>query len=81
VTLYDMNWRLEGKCRGMDPNIFFPVDGFGVLAAQQVCQGCPVADTCLDFALSTHQDHGVWGGKSERERRRIAHNLRLIFAS
>lgn len=51
--------------------LFFPVDGAGAAAAKRRCEKCPVKTPCLDFALETKQDYGVWGGTSERERRRI----------
>jgi len=58
------------------PDIFFPSDGMGVLVAQRICAECPVADQCLEYALENHIDHGVWGGASERERRRILRRRR-----
>jgi WhiB family redox-sensing transcriptional regulator len=61
----------------MDPAIFFPNDGVGVLEAQRVCAGCPVKEHCLEYALVHRIDHGVWGGASERERRRILRKRRV----
>lgn len=61
----------------MDPATFFPSDGLGVQAAQRVCAECPVKTPCLEYALANHVDHGVWGGASERERRRILRQRRL----
>ena len=52
-------------------------DGAGVERARAVCVNCPVAAQCLEYALALHIDHGVWGGCSERERRRIAKRRRL----
>jgi WhiB family redox-sensing transcriptional regulator len=66
-----MEWMLEAKCRGAAPGEFFPSDGSGVERAMRVCQGCPVRDECLEYALEHRIEHGVWGGASERERRRI----------
>jgi WhiB family redox-sensing transcriptional regulator len=71
------DWMDQGKCRDMAPAVFFPGDGVGVIAAQRICAECPVAERCLQYALDEHIDHGVWGGKSERERRRIARRRRL----
>jgi hypothetical protein len=51
--------------------MFFPRDGMGLLAAQEICAECPVSKRCLEYALENHVDHGIWGGCSERERRRI----------
>ena len=73
----DTEWMSVGKCKELDPTIFFPSDGVGVQAAQRICDDCPVQEACLEYALNEHIDHGVWGGKSERERRRILRRRRL----
>jgi WhiB family redox-sensing transcriptional regulator len=67
----------QGKCREMDPALFFPSDGIGVQLAQRTCSECPVKAPCLEYALDNHVDHGVWGGTSERERRRILRRRRI----
>lgn len=70
----NLDWRDRAACATEDPDLFFPV-GTGeasVLQTQQakaVCQRCPVTSTCLDWALTTGQNAGVWGGLSEDERR------------
>ena len=64
-------WMAEGNCRNYPPAAFFPSDGVGVDRARKICATCPVADTCLEYALHNRIEHGVWGGCSERERRRI----------
>jgi WhiB family redox-sensing transcriptional regulator len=69
-------WMAKGSCRGMDPDVFFPSDGAGVVHARRVCVGCGVREECLRFALEHHIDHGVWGGASERERRRLLRRAR-----
>ena len=73
----DGEWMGEGKCRDMDPAVFFPSDGIGVQVAQRVCEECPVKTPCLEYALDNRVDHGVWGGTSERERRRILRRRRI----
>ena len=73
----EAHWMADGKCRDFDPAIFFPNDGIGVQAAQRICAECPVRTPCLEYALANHVDHGVWGGTSERERRRILRQRRL----
>jgi WhiB family redox-sensing transcriptional regulator len=73
----DTAWMAEGKCRDIDPGIFFPSDGVGVEIARRLCAECPVKAPCLEYALANRIDHGVWGGESERERRRIARRRRL----
>jgi WhiB family transcriptional regulator, redox-sensing transcriptional regulator len=70
-------WMLEAKCRGRAPHDFFPSDGVGVEQARKVCADCPVKEPCLEYALTYRIDHGVWGGASERERRRILRRRRL----
>jgi WhiB family redox-sensing transcriptional regulator len=70
------SWMLEARCRDLSPTIFFPSDGSGVEVARRYCAQCPVTAQCLEFALENHIDHGVWGGASERERRRIARSRR-----
>ena len=64
-------WMAEGNCRNYPPATFFPSDGVGVDRARAICKGCPVGDQCLEYALEERIEHGVWGGCSERERRRI----------
>ncbi|MGP0028926.1 MAG: WhiB family transcriptional regulator [Acidimicrobiales bacterium] len=73
-------WMARGKCKEVAPDIFFPSDGMGVQVAQRICADCPVSKACLEYALEHHIDHGVWGGCSERERRRILRRRRLSTA-
>ncbi len=61
----------DGNCRLHPPATFFPSDGVGVDKARKICRDCPVMGRCLEYALEERIDHGVWGGCSERERRRI----------
>ena len=67
----------KGRCRDEPPSTFFPSDGVGVEIARRICAECPVKSPCLEYALRNGIDHGVWGGTSERERRRIARRRRL----
>ncbi len=73
----DAEWMAEGNCRSEPPGTFFPSDGVGVAIAQRICVTCPVREQCLEYALENRIDHGVWGGTSERERRRILKRRRL----
>jgi WhiB family redox-sensing transcriptional regulator len=71
-----MDWRDRAACIGEDPELFFPVGTTGqaleqVERAKQVCRRCEVIDECLEWALETNQDAGVWGGLSEEERRTL----------
>ncbi|MGH9012468.1 MAG: WhiB family transcriptional regulator [Acidimicrobiia bacterium] len=70
-------WMLSARCREYAPEVFFPSDGVGVDAARRICTDCPVRGECLEYALAYRIDHGVWGGASERERRRILRARRL----
>jgi WhiB family transcriptional regulator, redox-sensing transcriptional regulator len=69
-------WRRHAICRDTDPDLFFPVGTTGqalvqIERAREVCNECPVKTDCLEFALETNQDSGIWGGTSEEERRKI----------
>ena len=71
-----MDWRNLAACIDEDPELFFPVGTTGpaidqVGRAKAVCRRCPVTDQCLEWALETNQDSGVWGGLSEDERRSL----------
>ena len=72
----DYEWRDGAICRDTDPELFFPVGTTGnalvqIDRAKEVCGECGVAQACLDFALDTNQDSGIWGGLTEEERRVI----------
>lgn len=72
----DLSWRKEASCRDTSPELFFPIGTTGLAidqidAAKAVCMGCPARVPCLEFALSTNQDSGVWGATSEEERRHL----------
>ena len=71
------NWMAHGLCANEPPDTFFPSDGVGVEIARRICATCPVKEPCLSHALRNRIDHGVWGGCSERERRRILKRRRL----
>ena len=70
-------WMADGICRAHPPTTFFPRDGVGVERARKICATCPVRASCLEYALTNRLEHGVWGGASERERRRILKRRRL----
>ncbi len=75
-----MDWMAKGRCADEPPALFFPGDGAGVEVARRICASCPVQQECLEYALRNRIDHGVWGGCSERERRRILKRRRLAAA-
>ncbi|GAA4977571.1 WhiB-like transcription regulator [Pseudonocardia sp. Ae406_Ps2] len=71
-----MDWRHDAICRDEDPELFFPVGTSGpalmqIAEAKSVCRRCPVTESCLQWALESGQDAGVWGGMSEDERRAL----------
>jgi WhiB family redox-sensing transcriptional regulator len=72
----DLEWREAGKCRHLPADIFFPQDGVRVEVARQICADCPVKEPCLEYALANRISEGVWGGSSERQRRRLARQRR-----
>ena len=70
------SWRQAAACRGVDPEVFYPVSDEQARAAKVVCERCPVRQPCLEFALASREREGVWGGATERERRRILRQRR-----
>ncbi|WP_030807277.1 WhiB family transcriptional regulator [Streptomyces sp. NRRL S-337] len=71
-----MDWRHRAVCREEDPELFFPIGNTGpallqIQEAKTVCCRCPVMAQCLQWALETRQNDGVWGGLSEDERRAL----------
>ena len=70
------DWRHKASCRSVDPDLFFPVGTTGMALdqieqAKAVCHSCEARPACLEFALSTNQESGVWGATSEDERRKL----------
>lgn len=72
----NQSWRQHAACRGLDPEVFYPVTDEEAEVAKSVCRGCPVRQPCLEHALSSREKDGVWGGATERERRRIIRQRR-----
>jgi WhiB family transcriptional regulator, redox-sensing transcriptional regulator len=76
------DWRNKASCRDTSPELFFPIGTTGLAldqidAAKQVCDACPVTHQCLEFALATNQEAGVWGGTTEDERRRLRKGIEV----
>jgi len=65
------DWRASGSCTQTDPELFFPEKGKRSRDARAVCAGCPVCTECLADALAQGRVYGVWGGTTERERRKL----------
>ncbi|WCO67713.1 WhiB family transcriptional regulator [Iamia majanohamensis] len=76
LTVASAEWRRDAACRDTDPDLFFPVGTTGpaieqIESAKAVCRACHAQAACLEYAIDTNQDSGIWGGTSEDERRQI----------
>ena len=74
------DWRETARCKEMDPDLFFPVGTTGpallqIEAAKAVCRQCNVNQECLQYALDSNQEYGIWGGLTEEERRYMRREL------
>jgi len=74
-------WREKAACRDTDADLFFPTGSTGLAvdqidAAKAVCRNCPVREACLQFALESNQEAGIWGGRDEDERRKLRRGWR-----
>ena len=65
------SWTEEANCKGADADLFFPERGASTRKAKAICRACTVQDECLEYAVEQSEKFGIWGGLSERERRRI----------
>jgi WhiB family transcriptional regulator, redox-sensing transcriptional regulator len=66
-----MGWQERALCAQTDPEAFFPEKGGSTREAKKVCTGCDVRSECLEYALANDERFGIWGGLSERERRKL----------
>ena len=74
-------WRDKAACRDLAPDLFFPIGETGpavahAAQAKAVCCSCPVVEHCLEFAVRTNQEYGIWGGTDEEERRQLRRRWR-----
>lgn len=67
----ELAWQTDALCAQTDPEAFFPEKGGSTRDAKRVCEACPVRSECLDYAMAHDEKFGIWGGLSERERRRL----------
>ena len=67
----DEQWQELALCAQTDPESFFPEKGGSTREAKRICTGCEVRDACLEYSLAHDERFGIWGGLSERERRRL----------
>ena len=72
----ELTWRQHGACNGLDPSIFFPDSEEASDEAKSICSECMVRVSCLEHALARREKDGVWGGTTEKERRRIIRQRR-----
>ena len=77
----DNEWMARGNCSLEPPSTFFPSDGVGVEVAKRICEDCAVKAPCLEYALRNGEKFGIWGGMSERERRKIRRQRALARAA
>jgi WhiB family transcriptional regulator, redox-sensing transcriptional regulator len=71
----DDQWQERALCAQTDPEAFFPEKGGSTREAKRICMGCEVRDACLEYALAHDERFGIWGGLSERERRRLKRGI------
>lgn len=76
MSVKEIVWRQLGACRGLDPSVFYPDDDDDAIEAKNVCAECSVRIACLEYALQVREKSGVWGGATERERRRLIRQRR-----
>ena len=78
-------WQDQANCLGVDPDLFFPERGASTREAKEVSKGCTVREDCLEYALANGEKFGIWGGLSERERRKLrrqrAQSVRTIASA
>ena len=80
-SMADDEWRRDALCAETDPEAFFPEKGGSTREAKRVCTGCSVRAECLEAALTNDERFGIWGGLSERERRRLRLQRRDIISA
>ena len=76
VPLTNQIWRQHAACHGVEPDVFYPVSDEEADVAKAICAQCSVRQPCLEYALQKRERDGVWGGATERERRRILRQRR-----
>ena len=72
----NLSWRTHAACSGLEPEVFYPVSDEQAEEAKAICRECPVREPCLEYALTNREREGVWGGATERERRRMVRQRR-----
>ena len=80
LAVGDLSWQDGANCKGANADLFFPERGASTRTAKGICRECNVRQECLEFAITTGEKFGIWGGMSERERRRVRRD-RQVAAS
>lgn len=71
LRLQELWWQVDANCKDADPDIFFPERGASTKKAKELCNSCKAQEHCLEYAIVNAEKFGIWGGLSERERRKI----------
>ena len=79
-VLQNVEWQDDAVCVQVDPEVFFPERGGSTKAARAACAECPVRARCLEYALNNKEAFGIWGGTSERERRKLRRQRTRVAA-
>ncbi len=77
----DMAWQDDANCKGANADLFFPERGASTRSAKAICRECRVRADCLEFAIQTGEKFGIWGGMSERERRKVRRERQIAAAA
>ncbi|XCB31056.1 WhiB family transcriptional regulator [Arcanobacterium hippocoleae] len=77
----DLSWMEDALCAQTDPDIFYPEKGGSTAPATSICQGCGVRAECLEYAIKNDIRHGIWGGTSDNDRKRISRERKLAQGS
>ncbi|MDY5585627.1 MAG: WhiB family transcriptional regulator [Arcanobacterium sp.] len=81
TTADDLAWMEDALCAQTDPDIFYPEKGGSTAPATSICEGCSVRSECLEYAITNDIRHGIWGGTSDNDRKRISRERKLARAS
>ncbi|MEX2323963.1 MAG: WhiB family transcriptional regulator [Acidimicrobiia bacterium] len=73
----DLAWQDRANCTGANADLFFPERGASTRTAKAICRACDVREECLEFAITTGEKFGIWGGMSERERRKVRRDRQI----
>lgn len=77
LAMEELSWQDYAKCRGADADLFFPERGASTRKAKAICAECEVREECLNYAIDVGEKFGIWGGMSERERRKLRRDRQI----